>query len=634
MSELKQKFYSQYDGAYRLYLELIETNTNITENTSSVSYRLGMERTSNNRFNQYRIGYSVSLNNVSVAYCAKNNAPQNGFNSGVYDITIISGSTTVQHNNDGSLNMPFSASIDMAEDTYGPGPMSLSGSFTLTTIPRASSIALTASSVEVGKSITVNITRASSTFKHKVFFFMYDKDDSNNRTKYCSNPNSSLTDSTSVTYTIPNDWCNNMPSSTSHIAYCEVQTWSGSTQIGKTTKKFTVAIPNGVKPTINEEDIGFTIKDILVGDNQISNILVKDKNGLTINVSNCTAGAGSSISSYTFSGPSFSETLLSSNSYASIDIPPVSNAGELTYSVTVTDARGRSNSASVVIMCHDYYTPFFKTFNAYRADENGDADINGPFLMYDYSIDYASVNNSNNTSVMLTYVTGNNINTIKPDGNPINLGNTTLSYRVYATIEDVYGGYDTSHVINIFGESRIMNITSDGTGFAIGKVAEKNELFECRWPAKFNDSIDCSGVTINNKSIFDLIYPVGSIYMSMNDINPGLLFGGEWEQLKNMFLLGAGDSYNVGDTGGEATHTLTINELPTHRHIERVGWGDGSTDKNTLGIDGKAVNLVSGVTGPLGVDRDYSSNDNTVSGNQPHNNMPPYLAVYMWKRKS
>ena len=71
-----------------------------------------------------------------------------------------------------------------------------------------------------------------------------------------------------------------------------------------------------------------------------------------------------------------------------------------------------------------------------------------------------------------------------------------------------------------------------------------------------------------NKSdkLFDTIYPVGSIYMSAVNTSPSTLFGGTWEQIKDTFLLSAGDTYNAGTTGGEAEHTLTTSEMPSHNH--------------------------------------------------------------------
>ena len=123
-------------------------------------------------------------------------------------------------------------------------------------------------------------------------------------------------------------------------------------------------------------------------------------------------------------------------------------------------------------------------------------------------------------------------------------------------------------------------------------------------------------------------YPVGSIYMSVNSTSPASLFGGTWEQLKDRFLLGAGSAYAAGSTGGEAKHTLTEGEMPEHYHdLIKLGWG-GDTSA-TIRNEGAYLVYDENSVEPLR--SDYFGK---AGGNQPHNNMPPYLAVYMWKRVS
>lgn len=114
-------------------------------------------------------------------------------------------------------------------------------------------------------------------------------------------------------------------------------------------------------------------------------------------------------------------------------------------------------------------------------------------------------------------------------------------------------------------------------------------------------------------------YPIGSIYMSVNDTSPASIYGGQWEQIKDRFLLGAGDSYSAGATGGEATHTLTINEMPSHTHTQSGG-ASGVNDGGNL--------IQRGYSSPLKAVADMGK----TGGGQAHNNMPPYLAVYIWKR--
>lgn len=76
-------------------------------------------------------------------------------------------------------------------------------------------------------------------------------------------------------------------------------------------------------------------------------------------------------------------------------------------------------------------------------------------------------------------------------------------------------------------------------------------------------------VILENKSLddlIDIIYPVGSVYISVTSTNPQTLFGGEWTQIKDTFLLACGNSYANGATGGEANHKLTVDEMPSHNH--------------------------------------------------------------------
>lgn len=139
--------------------------------------------------------------------------------------------------------------------------------------------------------------------------------------------------------------------------------------------------------------------------------------------------------------------------------------------------------------------------------------------------------------------------------------------------------------------------------------------------------------------VLDMVYPVGSIYMSVNATSPSTLFGGTWERLKDRFLLAAGDTYSAGATGGEATHTLTVKEMPSHEghmysNFDDSTWTPRNGDKNSYYLD---PNTATGYK--KFDDRPYKIVSNEMimqgynrGGSQSHNNMPPYLAVYMWKR--
>lgn len=131
--------------------------------------------------------------------------------------------------------------------------------------------------------------------------------------------------------------------------------------------------------------------------------------------------------------------------------------------------------------------------------------------------------------------------------------------------------------------------------------------------------------TINSipAATLNSIYPVGSIYLSTVATNPKTLFGGEWEQIKDRFLLAAGYNYNAGITGGEDTHTLTVEEMPQHSHGQYVAEATGGSTSVNHDYDGWSS---TGKVSWQGVNTGYAG------GGEAHNNMPPYLTVYMWKR--
>lgn len=123
-------------------------------------------------------------------------------------------------------------------------------------------------------------------------------------------------------------------------------------------------------------------------------------------------------------------------------------------------------------------------------------------------------------------------------------------------------------------------------------------------------------------------FPIGYIYLSTTNANPGQFFGGTWEPIKDRFLLLAGDTYKGGQTGGEATHKLTVDEMPSHYHQMKDG--------------GRMVYWDAGLT-PMGAAYGSSSTNyqttwnsytQNVGGSKSHNNMPPYIVVYGWVKIS
>lgn len=121
------------------------------------------------------------------------------------------------------------------------------------------------------------------------------------------------------------------------------------------------------------------------------------------------------------------------------------------------------------------------------------------------------------------------------------------------------------------------------------------------------------------------VWPVGSIYITTDaSFDPNVSFGGTWELLKNRFLVGAGEDYDLGDTGGEAAHALTVYEMPDHHHSIALS-ASGSTEYEPYSA------IVSSSTGSK-VSYHTNSLTHRTGTNQPHNNLPPYQAVNMWHR--
>ena len=123
------------------------------------------------------------------------------------------------------------------------------------------------------------------------------------------------------------------------------------------------------------------------------------------------------------------------------------------------------------------------------------------------------------------------------------------------------------------------------------------------------------------------VYPVGAFYFSASSDNPATLFGGTWTQIKDTFILAAGTKYKAGTTGGEATHTLTAQEMANHYHDEYVGNDGGDSSAPSGYIGWPSISYTSDKTWFAKL-----AKTSDTGGNAAHNNMPPYLAAYVWQR--
>ena len=128
------------------------------------------------------------------------------------------------------------------------------------------------------------------------------------------------------------------------------------------------------------------------------------------------------------------------------------------------------------------------------------------------------------------------------------------------------------------------------------------------------------------KDLLEKVYPVGSYYWSQKNTSPEELFGGKWEAISGRFLFSTDSNHSVDSTGGEEKHTLTENEMPSHTHgYNRFNYYSYYSFGNLPGT---------GMYVPYRNDSNWTISDNVgyKGGNQPHNNMPPYITAYCWRR--
>ena len=194
-------------------------------------------------------------------------------------------------------------------------------------------------------------------------------------------------------------------------------------------------------------------------------------------------------------------------------------------------------------------------------------------------------------------------------------------------IDAVKGGLSGIHypVTSVCGKTGEVTLTASDVGARPGSwMPTASDVGALAQGGTAADSSKLGGRTWD-EHLLD-IYPIGSIYMSVHSTSPASLFGGTWESISGRFLLGADNTYTAGSTGGEATHKLTIDEMPSHRHAINASYSSAGSSSS----DGGKILSGDDNNGWLW---DFTSTSWT-GGSAAHNNMPPYLAVYMWKRVS
>lgn len=183
----------------------------------------------------------------------------------------------------------------------------------------------------------------------------------------------------------------------------------------------------------------------------------------------------------------------------------------------------------------------------------------------------------------------------------------TQTYFAEITLRDTLG-FSSTYTQPIPTATVFFHGRKGGKGAAFGKYAEADGVLEIDW-----------GLKVQGRSLLDWLHPVGSIYISDDATSPAQIFGGDWLQLKDVFLLAAGDTYKLGTAGGEASTYLTVQNMPrdvmTFDAVTVDGWSTGVWD------DYRQESYAS-----------VPSQFHHSGYNTAHNNMPPYRTVNVWKR--
>ena len=597
---------------------------------------------------------------------------------------VASGTHTFVHNADGSKS--FTASAEAGIYTTAVNCTG-SGSFTLDTIPRASQPSLvtwpeTTNDVgEFGKEFSIHMNRKSDAFTHTV------------RYAYGNRSGTIATGvTTGTTWAVPLSFMNDIPNATSASGLIYVDTYNGSTKVGTKYTGFTVKVPASVKPScsLKLEDItgvgdiygspvqGLSKIKITVnttpayGSPIVSYVVTA--NGVTYSSATATTealkAAGSSpvtvtvkdkrgrtgTASYTMSVQAYALPSLSQLTVRRCNEDGTENdQGEYVravFSAAITSLN-KKNTATYKLRYKKSTASSFTEVtlgdlaNTYTV--SGASYIFAADSSNSYDVEVEAKDRHGTTTRNTSASTAFTLMNWGADGRSIGLlkvaektGAVDIGGDIYLTGHAVYGAhgiadtrstdetpewYMTTHgrgTVWEFKELSVVGFTAPATKYGPVQTIipwkdtsggmPRQVAYEGRnrW-MRVASSAAAWGAWQSDALI---AYPVGSIYIAYNHTNPGTLFGGTWERMTGGFLWASQAGDTIGQTGGERTHTLTVAELPQHNHGGTYTNGGTSRTHAWLASNGSAMG--------------YDS-VNAGSG-QPHNNMPPYIQVSIWRR--
>lgn len=442
---------------------------NVSKNQSTVTMTLYVHRDS----------YGPSWNTKCDAYIQLDGSKvmtyTEDFNIGTSWVKIGSTvSKTVTHNADGTKTISLKGFFDSQGLTSKLDDLTVTGNVTLKTIPRASSFSLSASTVTAGStSMTVNITRASSSFTHTVQW------------KLGSHTKSTTGVGSSASYTIPESWLDAIPNSTSGTGTVTVTTYNGSTKIGSASKSFTVKAASDVVPSFT--GITFTRVD---GDVPADwGIYVRTKSKVTAQITGAAGVYGSTIKSYSISGGGYSGTA------ASLTTGFLNTAGTVTFTAKITDSRGRTATKTASVTVTDYAPLVLSSVAGFRCDSAGTEQDDGNYISLTANFSGSVLDGKNPVTGEYRYkVEGGDWSGFSPlvSGEPAVFAATgDATFTVQVQVSDTFSSFTQDIVVNSI--RFIMDFKAGGTGIAFGKAAEYDDTLDCNWDGHFRKNVQVDG---------------------------------------------------------------------------------------------------------------------------------------------
>ena len=326
--------FSNSSGSLHLNVYVDQGSQSITANTSTVNWRMTVSRTgayyTHNRQGDSTLSLNLDGRNVHYSYPTWETSGE--------EYTLASGSSTISHNADGTKTLPISCTFNPNNGLHGT--ITVSASLSLTTIPRSSSVSVSAG--VIGSSVTININRQSSSFKHTVRYSWAGK----------SGTIASNVD-TSATWSIPIDFANDIPNSASGTGTIYVDTYSGNTKTGTQSTTFTASVPGNVKPTFS----GVTLSDVNgAAQNLISNsdTFIQVISNIKVSFNGAKGTYGSTITGYR--AEIVGKNQATSSNGGSLGI--MNYHGTIKIRASVSDSRGRwSDAREVSVTVLEYFAP-------------------------------------------------------------------------------------------------------------------------------------------------------------------------------------------------------------------------------------------------------------------------------------